>query len=89
MAYIKNLLIGIDQVFNVILLGAPDETLSSRTFRLRRTGFGRIAYKVINGIFFWQQDHCREAFESEVKRKESGSAFVKDAAKYLEASTID
>jgi hypothetical protein len=35
------------------------ETLSSRAWRLRADSNG---YKVINFIFFWQKDHCMNAY---------------------------
>lgn len=70
-AYIINVLIGIDQLATTLIGGYPDETLSSYAHRLyikgRPMGFMR---HVINGIFFWQKDHCLGAYRSEVERRQ-------------------
>jgi hypothetical protein len=73
--YLLNILISLDQLANVILLGAPDETLSSRAYRARNKPFGKITYPLINFLFFWQDDHCKSAYESEILRKEQGKYF--------------
>jgi ABC-type spermidine/putrescine transport system permease subunit II len=64
MAYLKNILISIDQFINTLLNGNPDETLSSRAFKLRKKGT-YWASNIINGIFFWQQNHCKESKEKD------------------------
>lgn len=61
-------LVAIDQVFNTLFCGYADETLSSRAYRAYRDGTNKWAYKVINAIFFAQDDHCKEAYESELNR---------------------
>lgn len=53
-----------------------DETLFSRVHRRRLRDKSFIA-KVINFIFFWQNDHCKEAYESELKRKHLPNLFNK------------
>ncbi len=63
-------LIAVDQVLNALCCGYADETLSARSYRNREHGIGRIAYRAINGLFFWQEDHCRSSWESEVKRRQ-------------------
>ena len=61
-----NLLIAIDQVLNVLVgSGFCDETLSA--FAHRKGGWRR---EVINALFFWQADHCAEAYWSERLRKQ-------------------
>lgn len=65
-----NLLIAIDQLINVVLNGDPDETLSSRAHRMREKGqpyWGWTA-NAIDLLFFWQHQHCQQAYESEVLR---------------------
>lgn len=68
----KQFLIAIDQVVNTLVYlksegwGFCDETLSARAYRLRADSNG---YKVINALFFWQDNHCLEAYESEMNRK--------------------
>lgn len=63
--YIYNLLIGIDQLFNVIFGGAPDRTISYRVWQHREHWAGAAAVKLIDGIFliFGEKDHCRKVFE--------------------------
>ncbi len=65
-----NLLIALDQLINVLLAGDPDETLSSRAHRMREKGqpyWGWTA-GAIDWLFFWQPQHCQQAYESEVLR---------------------
>jgi hypothetical protein len=69
---IKQILIAIDQLLNTLLGGWADETLSSRIWRLyaRDKLSGRILKPVIDTIFFFQKDHCYQAFLSEVNRRQ-------------------
>ena len=41
-----------------------DETLSSRCHRLRIAGISWPA-KILNALFWWQDNHCQSAYESE------------------------
>lgn len=64
--FIKNLLVSIDQFFNVLMLGDPDETISSRAGRVWPDSEWR---KFIDRLMFWQTNHCHKAIEkSEGKR---------------------
>jgi hypothetical protein len=64
--FIKNLLVSIDQFFNVLMLGDPDETISSRAGRVWPDSGWR---KFIDRLMFWQTKHCHKAIEkSEGKR---------------------
>lgn len=62
----KQFLIAFDQLLNTVLyingdgFGYADETLSARAWRLQSRW-----YKAINALFFWQENHCKEAYESE------------------------
>lgn len=75
------LAISIDQLFNTLLSGYPDETLSARTYRMavlekepkRRW---RFMYKLVNSIFFWQEDHCKHAFQFEVASKDLPEGYI-------------
>ena len=69
---IKQILIGIDQLFNTLTGGYADETLSSRAWRLyaRNKLSGRILKPLIDALFFWQKDHCYNSFLSEVERRQ-------------------
>lgn len=64
----RQVLIAFDQLINARLGGWADETFSARCWRNRRIKKYAILTKVIDTLFFWQYDHCRLAYESEVKR---------------------
>ena len=64
--------IAFDQFVNALCGGWADETLSARCWRLRQAHAGwRCARMVVDGIFFWQKDHCRAAYVSETLRLHS------------------
>ncbi len=64
------LLIAVDQLFNV-LASLPcekvyaDETLSSRAWRWHVAGVRSWPKNVIDTLFFWQDGHCQQSYESE------------------------
>ena len=65
--------IAVDQFFNALLCGGyADETMSANAYRMeqkgRPAGFLR---KVIDTLFFWQPNHCEEAYLSEKFRRQS------------------
>lgn len=66
MRYGKAVLIGVDQLANAILGGWPDETLSSRCWRLSLAGRDW-PRRMVDGLarIFGDRDHCRESYESE------------------------
>ena len=61
-------LIAIDQLANTLLGGFADETISSRAYRAFAEGKARWPMRVIDALFFWQHDHCRQAYDSELER---------------------
>ena len=67
------LAVSIDQVFNVITCiitfkkGWADETLSAAAYRESKSG-RRFCEKFINTLFFWQNEHCKNAYLSELQR---------------------
>lgn len=65
-----NVLIAIDQLANAIVRGDPDETLSSRAYRMHRKGqpYWGWTMHFINGLFF-DRNHCLKAWESEHKER--------------------
>ena len=70
----KQFLIALDQLVNAMCFWLPggvwaDETLSSRAHRIQDT-HPRLR-RFLNAVFFRQEDHCREAYESERKRLQS------------------
>ena len=66
--YTKNILIAFDQLFNALFGGACDETLSSRAHRLKIERGRKIPSMLINALFFWEKDHCKASYESELER---------------------
>jgi hypothetical protein len=67
--YVMKVLIAFDQLANAVIGGHPDETLSAAAHR--RHLEGRSGWRnFINGLFWWQQDHCLEAHQSELNRKQ-------------------
>lgn len=49
-----------------LLFGHHDQTVSARCYVNRLRKGWRVAYRVINGVFFWQEDHCRESHLQDV-----------------------
>ena len=62
-------LVAIDQLLNTLIGGYADETLSSRAHRRRLRGKGGVAW-AIDHLFFWQTEHCKTAYESELERSQ-------------------
>ena len=62
-------LIALDQFVNTLLWGYADETLSARAYRHAEIKKDRRwPMVIINALFFWQKDHCKSAYESEIER---------------------
>lgn len=67
---IMQVLIALDQLANTVFNGYADETLSSRAHRRQhKNRFWKYGRKFIDALFFWQKDHCYNAYLSEQKRK--------------------
>lgn len=67
--YVMKVLIAFDQLANAVIGGHPDETLSAAAHR--RHLEGRSGWRnLINGLFWWQDDHCLDAHQSELNRKQ-------------------
>lgn len=62
------ILIAIDQLFNTFLAGYADETLSSRAYRHKKDGSRAWPAWIIDHLFFWQDEHCKASYESELER---------------------
>jgi hypothetical protein len=62
---IKNILIAIDQLFNTLLRGMPDETISARAYREDR----KVLMFFIN-LLFLDFNHCKDSFASELARSQ-------------------
>jgi len=67
----KQILIAADQLANTVFAGFADETISARSWRnqykKRRWYWARI---VIDGLFFWDKDHCKNSYLSEQERQQ-------------------
>lgn len=63
-------LVAVDQLVNTFFGGYADETISSRLWRHYLKGERKWAVKIVNAIFFWQKNHCKEAYESELERSQ-------------------
>lgn len=77
-------LIAVDQLANAVLAGSPDETLSARAHRsavLDSKPKRRwvIARSIINSLFFLQDDHCRDSYDSEAKRRQLPGHYSREA----------
>lgn len=74
-SYLLSVAISFDQLLNTFAFGYPDETISSRAYRLRDKLFWKILMKIIDTIFFWDKKenmrHCQLAYNSEVNKKHS------------------
>ena len=70
MSYVLNVLIAVDQVGNTLLGGSPDETLSARAYRTEQQGkvFGRFFRPLIDTLFWFDPDHCKSAYNSELRK---------------------
>jgi hypothetical protein len=70
MSYLGRIAIAYDRWVNALLEGSPEETLSSRAWRMqvKHQPYWWWLASMINGIFFWQSNHCRGAYHQEVLR---------------------
>lgn len=75
------ILLAIDQLANALTGGWADETMSSRTYRNREVNsFWKFAHKFINTLFFFQPNHCYEAYMSEVNGTQQDPALRNNIA---------
>lgn len=63
--YIINILIAIDQLINTLLLGDPDETISSRVGKRRHQKGWKQLSAVIDFLFFWEKYHTKNSIEED------------------------
>lgn len=70
MSRAREVLIALDQLVNTIFGGYADETMSARCWRLRSFQPYATLRPIIDGLFFWDPDHCRTSYESEQQRTE-------------------
>ena len=83
--WVYHVIIAIDQLFNAITGGAADETLSSRAYRgavlsEHPRKRWRVIHILINAVFF-DRNHCKDSYFSEVYRRQYTDDFQQEAAK--------
>lgn len=62
-------LVALDQLINTLLWGFADETLSARAYRHAEIKKDRRwPMWIIDHLFFWQDQHCKAAYEAELER---------------------
>lgn len=75
--YFWNILIAIDQLFNTILAGDPDETMSSRFGKWldlpHNTWRWKVAYVVCSALHWFDKGHC----ESSIEHDEGDDAVIR------------
>lgn len=69
-AYLKQVLIAFDQLINALLGGWADESLSAHAWRLHLEGKRDWPYQLIDTLLFFDDNHCRESYESEIERNQ-------------------
>jgi hypothetical protein len=77
--------IAFDQWVNAKFFGGwADETISARAYRNAAQGIPKWVRirRAIDGLFFWEADHCHQSFLSEVNRLHVPPAY---RSTYLEA----
>lgn len=68
---LKQVAIAFDQLLNALGGGYADETISARCWRLEHRQPYKILRPVIDGLFFWQDNHCLQSYIAEKQRKHS------------------
>ncbi|ACC98491.1 hypothetical protein Emin_0938 [Elusimicrobium minutum Pei191] len=80
MKYGIKILIALDQLANALMNGDPDITMSAACYYYARIGKQKslwrlFLYKSVNMLFFWQEDHCYQAYLSEKDRLHASEQF--------------
>jgi hypothetical protein len=65
MSYLWNLLEAISQLLNALRGRNPNITVSAQSYLERHRS--PLPYRVINALFFWQEDHCKASWESDIQ----------------------
>ena len=71
--YVRGVLLGIDQLGNTIIGGAPDETISARTGRNKKKKGWRVLAWALNKI---DPNHVEDAIQSERKGTQQDPAYA-------------
>lgn len=80
-----NLLIALDQFLYVVFtlgVGMPDETMSAAAYRGELDGriLAKFFRPVIDTLFWLQPEHCRKAYESELKRSQLPATYQQETS---------
>lgn len=67
--YIINILISIDQFFNTLFGGDPDETISSAAGKYAERGSGWIPCQLCKFLNLLDKGHCKRAIELDEGRR--------------------
>ena len=67
MEYFARIFAALSELVNAAIGGHNNETISARAWRNRKRPGWRVAYRVINAVFFWQEDHCYSSRQADVK----------------------
>jgi hypothetical protein len=67
----------VSQTINLwLLFGHHDMTVSARCYINRHKPYWNVAYKVINKLFWFQKNHCKESFDEDIKYAEEVQRYV-------------
>ena len=72
----RQIAIALDQLGNALLGGWADETISARAYR--QSGHKRrwhVARVIIDVLFFWEHEHCANAYWSERERTQTAPEY--------------
>jgi hypothetical protein len=64
--YLRNVAVSCSQLLNALLGGDPDMTVSASAHVRSMLGGSDRARAVIDAVFFFEKDHCRQSFERDV-----------------------
>lgn len=88
MSRLREMAIAADQLLNTVFGGHADETISARCWRRREVRPYSTLRPVIDGLFFWQTDHCRKSYESERARSQLPREYRDATASELKESPM-
>ena len=64
MTYLWNVLEAVSQLLHAMLGGNPNITVSAKAYLNRHKR--PWVYRAINRLFWWQEDHCRDSWVSDI-----------------------
>jgi len=78
--YIVRIGDALSQLVNVVFLLSenPNESVSGRAYRMRAVFAWAVCMRVLNAVFFWQDNHSRLSYHADVERAKSVLASVEE-----------